>query len=113
MEDDGATLAKDHSHAAQMRRSLLWKITEQKVLGVYFMLRDRLTELDRRNVLGFTDANEFALAFEQLVLAMLEETRPISRYERAVIETLYRHFSGAQMQVGDAEMAKLESLVSD
>jgi hypothetical protein len=111
MEDEWIPLSEDQSHAARMRRTLLRKIAEQKVLGVCFLLRNRLTEQDRRNVIEFTDANEHWLAFEQLVLAMLNEGRSLSGYEYAVIESLYCYFGGAHMQVDDATMAQLKELI--
>ncbi len=90
-----------------------WEETEQKVLALLAVIDGLISENDRRNAVRFVDANEFGLAFEQLVFAVREQERPITSKQFSEIESAYRFFKSALVDVDDSMIADIKSLVRE
>lgn len=84
---------------------------EKKTRELHVLLDNRLTEQDRTNADRFLEANEFGLAFEQLIFAVREQERPITNKQFSEIESAYRFFKSALVDVNDSMIADIKSLV--
>ena len=80
----------------------LWRMLEQRLLALLALLEDRVVQQDRSNMLRFIDANEYGLAFEQLIFGPREESTALSREEYSEIESIYQLFDGGLLEVDDA-----------